>query len=63
MRSTESLLEMEEGDAFQAARACFETRDFVHAIHILKDCRSAKSKFLNVYCKFIVSLIIQFCKS
>jgi len=56
MRPTESILEMEEEDAFQAARACFETRDFVHAIHILKDGGSAKSKFLNVYCQFIVSV-------
>ncbi|SRR5260221_1479378 len=55
MRPTESILEMEEEDAFQAARASFETRDFVHAIHILRDGRSAKSKFLNVYCQFIVS--------
>lgn len=57
MRPTESILEMEEEDAFQAARASFETRDFVHAIHILRDGRSAKSKFLNVYCQFIVSFL------
>lgn len=56
MRPTESVLELEEEDAFQAARACFETRDFIHAIHILEGCRSSKSRFLNVYCKFIVSL-------
>ena len=56
MQPTESVLEMEEDDALQAARGCFETRDFVHVIHILKDCKSAKAQFLNVYCKFIVSL-------
>lgn len=56
MRPTESVLEMEEDDALQAARGCFETRDFVHVIHILKDCKSSKAQFLNVYCKFIVSL-------
>ncbi|CAA7261631.1 unnamed protein product [Cyclocybe aegerita] len=54
-RSLEKSLEGEDEDAFVAARACFEARDFLHAAHILKDCKSSKSKFLQIYCRFIAS--------
>jgi len=53
----ENILESEEEDALQAARACFEAREFYHATHILQDCRSAKAKFLRIYSQFIVSTI------
>ncbi|KAJ3504401.1 hypothetical protein NLJ89_g7952 [Agrocybe chaxingu] len=48
-RSSEKILESEDEDAFVAARACFEARDFLHAAHLLKDCKSSKSKFLQIY--------------
>ena len=56
MRTTESILEVEEEDVLQAARACFETRNFPHVIHLLRDCKSSKATFLSIYCKFIVSV-------
>ncbi|KAF9529366.1 hypothetical protein CPB83DRAFT_852543 [Crepidotus variabilis] len=55
MRTMESAMEREEQDSFQAARSCFETRDFAHVVHLLKDCKSSKAKFLSVYCRFIAS--------
>jgi anaphase-promoting complex subunit 8 len=53
---SENILENEEEDALQAARASFEAREFYHAIHLLQDCRSAKAKFLRIYSQFIVSV-------
>lgn len=52
---SENILENEEQDALQAARASFEAREFYHATHLLQDCKSAKAKFLRIYSQFIVS--------
>ena len=51
----EKILENEEEDALQAARASFEAREFYHATHLLQDCKSAKARFLRIYSQFIVS--------
>jgi anaphase-promoting complex subunit 8 len=52
---SEKILEDEEEDALQAARASFEAREFYHVTHLLQDCKSAKAKFLRIYSQFIVS--------
>ena len=54
-KALESRLEAEEDDEIRSARSAFEKRDFIHAIRVLKGCRSSKAKFISVYCKFIVS--------
>ena len=54
-RHLEKILENEEEDALQAARASFEAREFYHATHLLQDCKSAKARFLRIYSQFIVS--------
>lgn len=54
-QDSEKILENEEEDALQAARASFEAREFYHATHLLQDCRSAKARFLRIYSQFIVS--------
>ena len=55
VRESEKILESEEEDALQAARASFEAREFYHATHLLQDCKSAKARFLRIYSQFIVS--------
>ena len=54
-QESEKILEDEDEDALQAARASFEAREFYHASHLLQDCRSAKARFLRIYSQFIVS--------
>ena len=55
-QESEKILENEEEDALQAARASFEAREFYHATHLLQDCKSAKARFLRIYSQFIVSV-------
>lgn len=55
VQDSENILENEEEDALQAARASFEAREFYHVIHLLQDCKSAKASFLRIYSQFIVS--------
>ncbi|KAF8743980.1 hypothetical protein AX14_013382 [Amanita brunnescens Koide BX004] len=48
-------LESQEEDVLVAARACMDAREFSRAIHLLRECRSTKSRFLSTYCQFIAS--------
>lgn len=47
--------ENEEQDVILAARACFDSREFHRAAHILNGCVSPKGKFLRIYCQFLAS--------
>ncbi|KAF8893805.1 hypothetical protein BD779DRAFT_1669341 [Infundibulicybe gibba] len=54
-REREKDLEQQEQDLLIAARGCFETREFLRAVHLLRDCRSPKARFLAIYSRFIAS--------
>lgn len=58
VRAMESELEYQEDDIFVTARACLESREFLRAVHLLRECKSSKARFLSIYCQFIVSLVI-----
>lgn len=60
-QDSEKILENEEEDVLQAARASFEAREFYHATHLLQECRSAKARFLRIYSQFIVSASNRSC--
>jgi anaphase-promoting complex subunit 8 len=52
----ENELEDQDSDKLSAARAFIDSREFSRAIHVLRDGRSAKARFIRVYSKFMVSL-------
>ncbi|KIL66252.1 hypothetical protein M378DRAFT_161115 [Amanita muscaria Koide BX008] len=54
-RVLEHDLESQEEDVLVAARACMDGREFSRAVHMLRDCRSSKARFLSTYCRFIAS--------
>lgn len=58
IRAMETDLEYQEEDILITARACIDSREFMRAIHLLKECRSSKACFLSIYCQFIVSELI-----
>ncbi|KXN92467.1 Anaphase-promoting complex subunit 8 [Leucoagaricus sp. SymC.cos] len=55
VRALENELEEQDADLLSAARAFIDSREFSRAIHILKDGRSAKARFIRVYSKFMAS--------
>ena len=54
-QAMETDLEYQEEDVLMTARACFEAREFMRVVQLLKGCRSAKARFLSIYSEFIVS--------
>ncbi|KAF9450423.1 TPR-like protein [Macrolepiota fuliginosa MF-IS2] len=54
-RVLENELEDKDIDLLDAARAFIESREFSRAIHVLKDGRSAKARFVRVYSTFMAS--------
>lgn len=55
IKTMEAGLDFEEEDVLTTARGCIDLREFMRAIHLLKECRSSKARFLSIYCQFIVS--------
>ncbi|KAF9465070.1 hypothetical protein BDZ94DRAFT_1255234 [Collybia nuda] len=55
VRAMEMDLEYQEEDILITARACIDSREFMRAIHLLKECRSSKAQFLSIYSQFIAS--------
>jgi anaphase-promoting complex subunit 8 len=55
VRRLEIELENQDADLLCAAHAFIESREFSRAIHILRDGRSAKARFVRIYSKFMVS--------
>lgn len=51
----EAELEQTEEAALFAARSYVTSKDFSRAVHVLRNCRSAKAQFLSIYCQFLVS--------
>jgi anaphase-promoting complex subunit 8 len=60
IRIMELDLEWQDGDILTTARTCIEAREFLRAAHLLRDCKSSKALFLNIYSHFIVSKIVWF---
>ncbi|TFK44754.1 hypothetical protein BDQ12DRAFT_641682 [Crucibulum laeve] len=55
LHATELELQHQEADSLLTARTCLEAREFVRVTHILKGCKSAKARFLTIYCRFLAS--------
>ncbi|KAG6820746.1 hypothetical protein H0H93_012392 [Arthromyces matolae] len=54
-KAVESDLETQEDDLLVTARACVNAKEFKRAIHMLRDCKSSKARFLSIYSQFIAS--------
>lgn len=50
----EAELEARDTDSLAVARACIGAREFLRAVHILKDRQSAKARFVSLYGQFLV---------
>jgi anaphase-promoting complex subunit 8 len=46
--------EARDEDTLATARACVEAREFLRAVHILRECASSKALFLSIYSQFMV---------
>lgn len=51
----EKAWEEEDRDYITTARALVDGKDFVRAVHWLRNCKSAKAHFLSVYSQYMVS--------
>lgn len=47
--------EEEDRDYITTGRALVDGKDFVRAVHWLRNCKSAKAHFLSVYSQYMVS--------
>jgi hypothetical protein len=56
----EAEYELREEDVLATARACMDAREFQRAVHLLRDCKSARARFLSVYNQFMVRLAEMF---
>jgi anaphase-promoting complex subunit 8 len=50
----EREMETQDIDSITSARACMETREFLRAVHVLRECKSPKARFLSLYSQFMV---------
>ncbi|KIM75485.1 hypothetical protein PILCRDRAFT_98910 [Piloderma croceum F 1598] len=55
MRNQELHLEAQDEDFLAAAHACIGAREFLRAVHLLRDRKSAKARFLSLYSQFMAS--------
>ncbi|TFY58515.1 hypothetical protein EVJ58_g6367 [Rhodofomes roseus] len=55
VRIQEKEWEEEDRDYITTARALFDGKDFVRAVHWLRTCKSAKAHFLSVYSQYMAS--------
>ncbi|KAI0958647.1 hypothetical protein AcV7_004403 [Taiwanofungus camphoratus] len=47
--------EAQDADFLATARALFEAKEFIRAVHWLDSCKSSKARFLNVYSQYLAS--------
>lgn len=50
----EMEIEADEEDMLTQGRACFDSKEFLHAAHILSKCASMKGQFLGLYARYLV---------
>jgi anaphase-promoting complex subunit 8 len=55
MRNQELQWEAQDEDFLATAHACIGAREFLRAVHLLRDRKSAKARFLSLYSQFMVS--------
>lgn len=53
-RGLEHAFEAQEKDVILTGRSYFEAREFYRVNILLKECKSAKARFLRIYCQFLV---------
>jgi len=53
-RDLEQAFEAQEKDVILTGRSYFEAREFYRVNVLLKECKSAKARFLRIYCQFLV---------
>jgi anaphase-promoting complex subunit 8 len=54
VRIQELEWEAQDEDVLATARACIGAREFLRAVHLLRDGKSAKARFLSIYSQFMV---------
>jgi anaphase-promoting complex subunit 8 len=54
VRNQELEWEAQDEDVLAAARACVGAREFLRAVHLLHERKSAKAQFLSLYSQFMV---------
>jgi len=55
VRIQELEWEAQDEDVLATARACIGAREFLRAVHLLRDGKSAKARFLSIYSQFMAS--------
>jgi anaphase-promoting complex subunit 8 len=53
-RLLELGLEAQDSDVLTTAKACVQAREFLRAVHLLRECKSSKARFLSIYSQFMV---------
>lgn len=53
----EQQYEAADEDALSAARAFMETKEYIRAVHWLRECMSTKATFLSVYSQYLVRFV------
>ncbi|TFY83571.1 hypothetical protein EWM64_g439 [Hericium alpestre] len=54
-QTADLALEDNEEDVLAAGKACFDTKEYTRAAHILKDCISSRGQFLMLYSQYLAS--------
>ena len=57
---SEASLEEDELDLLSAGRSFGEAKEFMRASHLLRDCQSARGRFMRWYYDYLVSLLLLF---
>ena len=55
---SEASLEEDELDLLSAGRSFGEAKEFMRASHLLRDCQSARGRFMRWYYDYLVSLCL-----
>lgn len=54
-RAHQAQLEALDEDYIASARSLIDAKEYMRAVHWLKDCKSSKALFLSVYSQYMVS--------
>lgn len=54
----EDALESRDDDEMLLAQKYMEARQYTRAVHVLRNCVSAKAVFISAYCRFLVRRMI-----
>lgn len=63
IRTQELQWEAEDADVLATARACIDAREYLRAVYLLRERKSAKARFLSLYSQFLVCRSIRIISS